>query len=482
MYAAQIYRSVLPFLFVPVFLSALGAESYSVIAFYLTLVALLGLLDVGFSSAIVKMFSGSAADESKRLQAYQLFFRFLRFVSVLSILIFAIIYLCRDLLAYEWLKQNRQQPYFAQAVTLIGLTIAVTYLKQFLLCFFTAIERHALVALFNVLGPTMGFAGGYWLLTTATHLPDYFLWLAVVGLAEIGLLLALLWQVYRKEPAVQKGVPCERAQWSLILRPTLALGGLSMLWVSVTQADKVLASYYMQPEQFSYYQIGAQLAGVVAILATPLIQYLMPRLNRLQAAGQHQEFTSTFFRAASWFLFFSWSVVMAVFVNGELLLQLWLSGPAAVAGVAQQAGYLFMAALFSAAMQFVFLLVFAFNLIHLHIKAYFVYACIAVLGTFIVAQARPEWLGLWFLLHAVMLFMVWGGMLIRRFYQHTTSFFAVNFCLLPLCLLFTETLLKYWLGSSPPLLYIAARIVVFMGFAVAFYWFAQRIFSRVSFR
>lgn len=461
MYAAQLYRAVLPFLFVPIFLKALGAGAYSIVSFYLTMVALLGLLDIGFSSAIIKIFSGSSHSDIKRLEAFHIFRKFILFVSLSSLGIILFFYFFQSHIAYGWLKQDYRAAYSADAVFLLGVAIGLTYLKQFLICFFTAVERHLLVAKFNVISPTLCYVGGYYFMKEPADLPKYFTVLSVVSLVEVALLSTMIFKVYKKFVATVSVGKVISTDIILFFKSTMLLGAVSMLWVVVSQSDKLFASRFMAPEDFTFYQIGSQLAGVIAIISVPLIQYLMPRVNRSRAEGTLSEYVSVFFVPFFFFIFIAWNIGAAIFVNGQMFLSFWLAGDDHIAGVAAHAKYLFLASLFSAAMQFIFLIIFSFNMITEHLKVYMLYSVVAVAGTFFIAVLSPQNIGVWCFLHAALFSLAWGRTVLARYFSGFNWLLSFLFIIVPI-LLFT---LEYWLAyagfTQNPLSYFAVRIAVF---------------------
>lgn len=461
MYAAQLYRAVLPFVFVPVFLSILGAEAYSVLSFYLTMVALLGLLDIGFSSAIIKIFSGSTDSDVKRLEAFGLLRKFLVFVLFTSTIIIFIFYFFKSYLAYDWLQQNTLNVHLDEAIFLLGVTIGLTYLKQFLICFFTAVENHLLVAILNIVSPSLCYGGGWMLLHSAEDLPKYFAVLSVVCLCEVIFLSVLIYRNYRRfisSVTIRENVSIQLGD---ILKPTLLLGAVSMLWVVVSQSDKLLASFYMEPAEFSYYQIGSQLAGVLAIITVPLIQYLMPKVNRLCTEGRLSEYKNVFFKPFIFFVFVAWNLVVAVYVNGEMLISLWLQGEGLATAVAIHAKFLFLAAFFSAVMQFVFLIVFSQQMVTEHLKAYLMYAILVVAGVVVISVMSPNNIAIWCFLHACAFVVWWGYIILSRVFTGLITLLVFLFIALPLGLYMLEIFLAYIGLSQNPLFYFAVRILVF---------------------
>ncbi len=482
MYAAQIYRSVLPFLFVPVFLTVLGAETYSVISFFLTMIALLGLLDLGFSSAIIKMFSGSAHSPLKRLEATFLFAKFLKYTALIAAAIFVLFTLSNDFLAYSWLGQSTDKYYVSTAILYLGLTIALTYIKQFLLCFLTSIENHVKVALFNIFGPTLGYGCGYLVLNVPSDLPRYFQILAIVCSVELLVLFFLYLRYHRESYSLKHSLSDIHASFRDLLKPTFMLGSISLLWVVVSQSDKFFASYFMSAADFTYYQIGSQLSGVVAIIAIPLIQYLMPRLNRLKASGLMEEYSKTFLNPLTLFVFLSLNAAFVIFVNGELFMSVWLSGNENVFGVAEQSKFLFLAAFFSSVMQFIFLIIFSFNLLRQHLKVYAAYSLFAVVGCFLTAWLSPDDIGFWCFIHSFLFFLVWGCWILSRNFRNLKFLTSIFFVLLPLALFATESTIKY-IGFADSLVdYFPMRIAVFMLFALIFLKFQKIVSLKVVIR
>ncbi|AHJ77524.1 oligosaccharide flippase family protein [Kosakonia sacchari] len=85
LYSAQIYKAIMPLIFVPVILRILGSENYGLVAFFSMLISLVGLLDAGIGSTFIKLVSTNRFNELKFKQVLAIFSKvcvFFLFVSL----------------------------------------------------------------------------------------------------------------------------------------------------------------------------------------------------------------------------------------------------------------------------------------------------------------------------------------------------------------------------------------------------------------
>ena len=69
-----------------------------------------------------------------------------------------------------------------------------------------------------------------------------------------------------------------------------AVAFLSIVWISVSQVDRLLLSHFLSLDQFGYFSLAVSVAGSVSLLLVPLGQIVQPRLTILATQERQTEF------------------------------------------------------------------------------------------------------------------------------------------------------------------------------------------------
>ncbi|TWI56602.1 hypothetical protein IQ22_01053 [Pseudomonas duriflava] len=78
-----------------------------------------------------------------------------------------------------------------------------------------------------------------------------------------------------------------------------SLSFTSILWIALTQLDKVLLSKILLLREYGYFSLVALISGSMMILTNPLVQTLLPRMTRLTAQGRIAEMHHLYRNATS---------------------------------------------------------------------------------------------------------------------------------------------------------------------------------------
>lgn len=285
-YAGQIYVTLIGIVMLPVCLKYIGTEAYGLVGFFATLQAWFQLLDMGLTPAMARetaRFNGGATDvlNLRRL------LRTLEGVFIGFAVIGATVVVAgADLIAASWLNVQTLSLYEVRSsVIVMGLIVALRWSGGLYRGVIGGFERQVWLSGWNSLIATMRFVliVPYFAFigTTPTH---FFLYQLVVALIE---LLVLMVQAYRLMPSVEYGqsIGWHWSQIRDVLKFSLSIAFTSSVWVMVTQTDKIVLSKLLPLTEYGYFTLAVLIAGGIMMISGPVSTVIMPRMTRLQAAG-----------------------------------------------------------------------------------------------------------------------------------------------------------------------------------------------------
>lgn len=285
-YVGQLYAALIGILLVPLYVEYLGIEAYGLVGFYATLQGWFMLLDAGLTPAIGReaaRFNGGAIDA---LSLRRLLRSLEGIVIAVGTLGATAIALGASLIASSWLRPEQlRQEDVAFAVALMGGTIALRWISGLYRAAIGGLEEIVWLSGFSIVVATLRFVLVIPVLHLVGSTPAHFFGyqLAVAALE----VLVLIGRTYRRLPAVQ-----QRVSWCLqpvrdVLPFALSSGIATVVWVLVTQTDKILLSGVIPLTQYAYFSMAVLVASGVTLLTSPISGALVPRLTRLGASGDN---------------------------------------------------------------------------------------------------------------------------------------------------------------------------------------------------
>jgi O-antigen/teichoic acid export membrane protein len=241
-FASRVYLALLALVMLPVYLQRLGPEAYGLIALFLVLQVWFQLLDVGLTPTMARETARhragalSAADLRLLLRALEGLF------GLLALAAGAALFLGAGFLATHWLKLDQLPPNeVVWCVQLMALCMALRLLGELYRGVISGFEGFAWLAGAQAAFGTLRLVAVLPFLAWTGGSPSHFFGFQLLAMAaETALLMA---QAYRLAPRAALG----RTPWSLapvrgVLSFSLAMSMASVVWVTLSQVDKLLLS------------------------------------------------------------------------------------------------------------------------------------------------------------------------------------------------------------------------------------------------
>lgn len=448
LYASQLYRAAFPLLLVPLIIGLLGTERYGIVSFFTMLITLMGLLDAGISGTFIKLIATNKNQLANFAKVVALFLKvFCGFMVIAGVVVF-IFNFYSEYIVNDWLKTTLSNDETVYCIKLTGIILALLYLRSYLQSFVNGMERQDLIAIWGMFYTTLFYGGSYLILAHYSNTLTAF-FTALLVLSIIDILVAIISVVYVivKQKQGLKGIDAiteahndDSISFKSVIKFSLQLSGLSMIWVVATQVDKIALSTYTELTRYTQYQIGSQLSAVVLTLAAPLSQLLLPRLSALVKEKKYSKFIEFFSISSIGYVVILGPLVPYMCIYGGDLISLWLKNNELGLAVNGYAKWLVSAAFFAGMMNFVFILLYSKGQLKYHFYAYASYSAITIPLTILTAKYYgPEWSSIFYLVHTLLFMLVWGGYCV---YKEMVGYILLLVPLTAFVLLFST--LSFW--------------------------------------
>ncbi len=456
------------------------------IAFFYMLIGLLGLLDAGIGGAFIKLIATNRDHEVNYRKVVLLYKKFLFFFFLVACALFGFFYFNHEYIVRDWLNTSVDHDEAIYSVKSMGFVLAFFYIKSYLVSFLNGMERQELSAIWAGVYGTFFYLGSFLALENIEgNLFSFFYWMQLVAVLDLFVILCLVVFVcvgqfrilshhVRGEDINPVANCSEEIVLSKVLRFSLQLSGLSIIWVIATQIDKFVLSAYIPLGEYGKYQIAVQLSSAVAIFSVPVTQLLLPRLSNLFTQAQSGSYIYLY---ANSILIFSMLVAplsLYFFYFGSDLLNLWLGEIQLAKEVNSYAKWLVSAAFFAAMMNFVFICLYSIGQLKTHFYVYAFYSVLTIpTSIFVASEYGATGSSKFIFLHTFVFMLMWGGFQFYVRFKNFLKLFSfsialiilvsfVNFGLLSAALNFDGA--GYIRAILPPIVNLLILFLLFIGF------------------
>jgi O-antigen/teichoic acid export membrane protein len=298
-YLGQGWSALMGIAFVPLYVAAMGVETYGLIGVFSVLQACMALLDMGLTPTLNREMARLRAG-AHTPQSIRDLLRSLEFIYVsLALTLISVILVCATWLAGGWLRAERLPlAIVTQSIQIMGFVLATRWLEQVYRGALQGMEDQVWLNVIQALLATLRWGGAYLLVTYVwPSIIGFFAWQSCVSVLTT---FVLVQRTYRRLPK-----PERRASFNLTALTQIRSFASSMflgavLSLLLTQADKVIVSKLLPLEQFGYYMLAATVSGGILQLIIPMNNAVYPRLTEQAERGDSIALALTYQRACEW--------------------------------------------------------------------------------------------------------------------------------------------------------------------------------------
>lgn len=267
----------------PLYLRYLGAEAFGLVGVHVMLQAWISVLDMGLTPALMREMSRFRAGTLLAMEAAVRLRTLEVVLGTLAVAVVGLLWVGSGWVSGTWLSASElPQTVLGRCITLIGLAVALRWLTGLHRAALAGLERQDWVNGLSAGFATLRFAGVLPLLIFISTSPEHFFaYQAGVGALEL----------FAFATIVHRLVPCDvgiRADWRVLATMLPMVGSMSILvviWVVVTQVDKLILSGLLPLNEYGYFTLAIMAASGVLVLVPPLNQVVQPRLTVLAERG-----------------------------------------------------------------------------------------------------------------------------------------------------------------------------------------------------
>lgn len=417
-YLGQAYALLIGILILPFYLRHLGAEAYGLIGFFAVLQAWMQLLDAGMSPALVRQvahyrgqgdLSAAPGPAGRLLRSFELLLLPIALATCVAI------YLSSGWIAGTWLQARELGTgTIMQCISLMGLMVGLRLYATLYKSGLQGVELHGWLNATNVLIATLRYFGGLFLVALVSQDPlDFFLFQTAVALVET-LAFASKAYVQLASPRLLTGI-----DWRVV-RPVLPFAGgmffTSLLWIVLTQLDKVLLSKVLLLKEYGYFSLVALITTGIMTLTNPLVQTLLPRMTMLVAEGRIAEMERLYLNATRFVCSVLFPMAAVIAWHGHALILAWTGDAGAAQWSERMLFWYVPGSALMAVGAFQFYLQYAYGRLRLHIWYSVVSTAISVPIVIYAALTHGAYGAAlaWFFLRLAT-FVIWPPVVHRRF-------------------------------------------------------------------
>ncbi len=324
-YIGQGAAAVIGFIVVPFYLKYLGAQSYGLVAFFMSLQTVMMLFDMGMSTSasreIARTLELSTDPNARRhmLRTLEVFY------FSLSAGAFLLAAGLAPWMARRWLKAGDLDiNMIVQCAYLAAGCIALRFPVALYQGFFRGIEKQVnLNVIFTNLVVIKGVGGILTLMFVSATVLAFYWWQLIFAIGEVSIFFFFAWRnlggVFTGPAQFQ--FPLLKAIWGFAMQ----VGGISVLAVLMKQLDKLTVSKLLPLEFVGYYSTASMAANAMIKIYSPVQAAVFPRFTRMIARGEDAR--ELFHANCQFVAFLAAPAAAALIVLPADILRFWTHSP-----------------------------------------------------------------------------------------------------------------------------------------------------------
>jgi len=318
--ASSVWNAALLIAATPVYLSILGIEAYGLIGFYITLQAVLQILDLGFAPAINREVARTTAVDN--VDAARVLLRTLACLYWVSAPVLAAgFYLSAPAIAGGWLKTEAlTTSMVSDTLIVMGLLVAARWPIVIYQNALIGAQRLGLASVVGAVMNALSVGAAIAAISLISPQPQMlFAAQAVVSLLHALVLGALAWRALDGRRGARASLSSLRSVW----RFSAGMGGVTLTSIALTQLDKALLSRILSLPQFGEYMLAVTVVGGLSVLFGPLFNTVFPDYSARVARGEATMLAARYQSGTRLFAVLYLPIVVALGMYAHDLIWVW---------------------------------------------------------------------------------------------------------------------------------------------------------------
>lgn len=325
-FLGRIWTSLMSLAFVPIYVEIMGVEVYGLIGIFVSIGAILSLLDMGLSATLSRELPRLSTRNDCAQEARNLVRTFEVIYWATGVAIGAGVVIISSFITKYWISSGGVATETVEhALMIMGLLIAVQWPGSLYASGLLGLQKQIPLNVIRASMATLQHGGAILiLLFISPSIIAFFLWQSVIGLLATILLGIWLWRSLDKSNVVANfDIGLLLKNW----RFAAGMTGISLVTVLLTQVDKIVLSRMLALEVFGCYMLAFNIANAINNFAFPIYSSLFPRFTQMVAVGDLKGAANLYHEGTRLMSLLMFPVVVTIAVFSREFLVLWIRDP-----------------------------------------------------------------------------------------------------------------------------------------------------------
>lgn len=328
-FAGKAWSGIINLAFVPLYIKFLGIEAYGLIGIFVSLIALLSILDMGLSATLNRELARLAALPNTEREARNLTRTFEVIYWAAGVLIGLIVLALAPVISLNWIQaRSLPRETVQHALMMMGLIVAIQWPCSLYAGGLAGLQRQVLMNIIRSAIGTIQAVGAVlvlWLVSPTIY--AYFTWQLVVSIVQTAV---FAYSLRKSLPEYDGKTVFDRSLVAKNFRFAAGMTGISLVVTILTQADKVILSKILPLNLFGYYILAVNVGSMVNYLVHPVATAVFPKYSQLANPNTRKELAAFYHKGCqiTSIIVLPAAVTLVFFAND--ILMLWLRDAATV--------------------------------------------------------------------------------------------------------------------------------------------------------
>ncbi len=308
----------------PLYILYLGVESYGLIGFYTTLLAIVAVIDSGFSSTASREIARMNSDPDEKSNLKNFFFSLEVAYWPIILVVVSCIFFVVNAGDGPWLSgETLSNEIIQDSISLILLLTIFQIPCGLYMDALIGFQKHATFSILAALFGSIRTFGVLPFLLLYEDVRIFFVWQILWAIIQVITIKVMLFINFQKITSIPASFSVD-----VLLKIKSYLGGMFLitaLSLAVSQVDKIILSKALTLENFAYYMLAFTVALSLSRLSSPIIQVFWPQFSSLSKENQNFELSEKFLECIELLSIVLIPLAAIIFIYSEPLLFLWTS-------------------------------------------------------------------------------------------------------------------------------------------------------------
>jgi len=284
--------------FVPVYIKFLGIEQFGLIGVYISLLAIIPILDFGIGATLNRELARFSATKNGNNANIISLFKTLEIIYwVLGFVFIAVSVVLAPFISQHWFNTvTLNADSVLHSLIAMGLAITIQWMLTLYYGGLLGLQRQVALNCIIVVAVIVRNVGAVivmWLIEPSTR--AFFIWVAIVGFIQ---LIGIRYYLICMLPQSKESSIYSFKKNSKTCKFAFGITGISFVAFALTQSDKIVLSKMLSLEIFSYYSIAWILASGVYYISHPFYSTMFPKFTQLVKVNDIQSQISLYHKSS----------------------------------------------------------------------------------------------------------------------------------------------------------------------------------------